>query len=270
MNSSKILQSDFLDLLFENRNKEYGAYELRRTYDSRVKKSLVITGLLVGLAFGGTALAGAFSGKHDDHLQVREVTLAAADDKKPEPEKIPEKKPEQQQVKTEKVLPPVIAEDNLVTEPPPSQDDISKARIDNFKQDGIDDPEGPAPEKIDNHTEIIEQRKDPEPDIYTDVQVPAKFNGNWIRFLETNLNANVPVDNSAPAGRYSVIIRFVVDKDGNVSDLAPVTNMGYGMEAEAIRALKKTSQQWQPAIQNDHKVKAYYQQTITFVVEEGS
>jgi len=49
----------------------------------------------------------------------------------------------------------------------------------------------------------------------------------------------VPVENAAPAGHYSVVIRFVVDKEGNVSDIEALTNHGYGMEQEAIRAIKK-------------------------------
>jgi len=59
--------------------------------------------------------------------------------------------------------------------------------------------------------------------------VPAKFEGNWIRFLQKNLNANVPVDNGAGPGRYSVVIQFVVDKEGNVSDIKALNNHGYGV-----------------------------------------
>ena len=63
--------------------------------------------------------------------------------------------------------------------------------------------------------------------------------GNWGRFLERNLNAEVPVDNGAPEGSYTVIIQFVVDTDGSISDIKALTNHGYGLEQEAIRVIKK-------------------------------
>jgi len=85
--------------------------------------------------------------------------------------------------------------------------------------------------------------------------------------LERNLNANIPVDNGAPVGRYSVVVQFVVDKEGNVSDIQALTNHGYGLEEEAIRVIKKAPK-WEPAIQNGIKVKAYRRQVITFDVNE--
>jgi len=69
--------------------------------------------------------------------------------------------------------------------------------------------------------------------------VDAKFTGNWKTFLERNLNANIPVDNAAPAENYTIDVQFVVDTNGIVSDIKPLTNLGYGMEQEAVRVLKK-------------------------------
>jgi protein TonB len=100
------------------------------------------------------------------------------------------------------------------------------------------------------------------------VEVPAKFVGNWQNFLRKNLNAEIPVNNGAGPGRYSVVVQFVVDKEGNVSEIKPLTNHGYGVEEEAVRVLKKATK-WEPAIQNGYPVKAYHRQIITFeVVEE--
>jgi protein TonB len=75
------------------------------------------------------------------------------------------------------------------------------------------------------------------------------------------------VDNGAPAGRYSVVVQFVVDKEGNVSDIETLTHHGYGLEEEAVRVLKKATK-WEPAIQNGIKVKAYRRQVITFEVND--
>ena len=74
------------------------------------------------------------------------------------------------------------------------------------------------------------------------------------------------MNNDAPAGSYTVIIQFVVDMDGSISDIKALTNHGYGLEQEAIRVIKKATK-WEPAFQNGRHVKAYRKQPITFRVE---
>jgi Gram-negative bacterial TonB protein C-terminal len=104
--------------------------------------------------------------------------------------------------------------------------------------------------------------------IFEKVEIEAAFPGGddaWRRFLEQNLNAIVPVDNGAPPGNYTVIIQFVVDKEGKLSDIKALTQHGYGMEAELIRLLKK-SPHWNPARQDGRFVKAYRKQPVTFSV----
>ncbi|MBL0152916.1 MAG: energy transducer TonB [Chitinophagaceae bacterium] len=269
MDKTRILQADFLDIVFDNRNKDYGAYELRRSYPERVKQSLLIAVLFFALIFGGSALAGAFKNKDHGQLQVREVTLNSAEleKKEPEPIKQPEKKQDPPEVKSEKLVPPTIAPDEDVPEPPPSQDDLKNAKIDDIKRDGIDDVGITDPAPPDDKKGIIDTPVPKEDNtIYVDVQVPAKFNGNWKRFLESNLRPEVPIDNGAPEGSYSVVVRFVVDKEGNVSEIQPMTSNGYGMEDEARRVLQKASKMWDPAVANGYIVKAYHKQTITFVV----
>ena len=85
------------------------------------------------------------------------------------------------------------------------------------------------------------------------------------KFLLKNLNPQTPIDNEAPSGNYTVLIQFVVDIDGTVSDIKALTNLGYGLEQEAIRVLKKAAK-WKPAIQDGRQVKAYRKQAITFQV----
>lgn len=102
------------------------------------------------------------------------------------------------------------------------------------------------------------------------VEVEASFPGGeaaWHKFLERNLNGDVPVKKKAPAGQYTVILQFVVDKLGNVSAITPLTNIGYGMEEEVIRVLR-LSPHWIPAQQSGRKVKAYRKQPVTFWIEE--
>ncbi len=98
----------------------------------------------------------------------------------------------------------------------------------------------------------------------------AKFPGGpkaWENFLRANLNASVPVDNGAPAGRYTVQVQFIVDKEGKASEFKALTKWGYGMEQEVIRVLKKSGD-WEPATMMGGKlVKAYRKQPITFFTE---
>ena len=57
MEANKILSADVLDLIFENKNKDYGAYDLRKTYNRRITRALIITGSVALLALLGSVLA---------------------------------------------------------------------------------------------------------------------------------------------------------------------------------------------------------------------
>lgn len=89
----------------------------------------------------------------------------------------------------------------------------------------------------------------------------------WKKFLERNLDPDVPVRNRASAGTYTVIVQFVVDKEGRITDIKPLTKFGFGMEEEVIRILRK-SPKWVPAIQFGRNVKAYRRQPVTFMVSK--
>lgn len=102
------------------------------------------------------------------------------------------------------------------------------------------------------------------------VEKEAYFIGGdkaWTQFLGENINSKVPIKKKAPAGTYSVIIQFIVRTDGSVSDIEPLTHLGYGMEEEVMRVIKK-SPQWVPAVQDGKKVNAYRKQPITFRIDE--
>ena len=89
MEINKILSSDILDLVFEDRNKAYGAYELRKTYKKRLTIALLCTAAVAILALGGSLLASSLK-KNEGKIQVRELTL---EDLKQEEEKKPEPPP---------------------------------------------------------------------------------------------------------------------------------------------------------------------------------
>jgi protein TonB len=266
MNTNNILSASILDLVFDDRNKEYGAYELRKTYPRRITKALLITGAIAVLVFAGAALANSLKPKQAGGLAIRQVILETIPDQKdpiPPPE---QKNPEPVQMKTQAFTTLRIVNEKDV-DPPPTQTDLVDSKISDVTQDGTKDVGIVETNVIDKGKDIIEPPKTKESDDPIFVELQAKFIGNWEKFLIRNLNANVPAENGAPAGSYRVVIQFVVDKEGNVSDIKPLTSLGYGMEQEAVRVLKKATK-WEPGIQNGYAVKSYRSQPITFVVEE--
>jgi protein TonB len=76
----------------------------------------------------------------------------------------------------------------------------------------------------------------------------------------------VPLESKAPKGKYNVKLQFVVGLDGSIRDIKALTQVGYGMEDEAIRLLK-SSPQWTPAMQNNRQVQAYKSVDIIFHVK---
>ena len=124
----------------------------------------------------------------------------------------------------------------------------------------------------DKGTQVVEVpvKKVDEDFTFTKVEIEASYPGGqgaWGNYLRKNLNAQVASDGGATPGSYTVIVRFIVAKDGTISDVTPETNVGYGMEAEAVRAIKK-GPKWTPAQQNGNIVKAYRRQPITFIVSD--
>lgn len=107
--------------------------------------------------------------------------------------------------------------------------------------------------------------------IFDKVEIEPFFPGGaakWRQYIERNLDAAAPVRKKAPTGVYTVVVQFVVDREGNISDVKALTNHGYGMEEEAIRVIK-SGPRWQPAMQSGQVVKAYKKQPITFIVGKG-
>ncbi|MBI5371436.1 MAG: N-acetylmuramoyl-L-alanine amidase [Sphingobacteriales bacterium] len=119
--------------------------------------------------------------------------------------------------------------------------------------------------------EIKEADKPESGKVFDKVEIEAAFPGGadaWRKYLERNLDGQVPLKNKAPKGVYTVIVQFIVNTDGSISDTRALTHHGYGMEEEAIRVIRK-GPKWLPAIQNGRQVVAYRKQPITFVADNG-
>lgn len=105
--------------------------------------------------------------------------------------------------------------------------------------------------------------------IYRNVEVEAGFPGGeeaWKDYLRKNLNPDVAVDLGAAEETYTIVVKFVIDMEGNICDVAAENNPGYGISEEVIRVIR-SSPKWTPAIQNGRNVNAYRRQPVTFIVE---
>jgi len=106
--------------------------------------------------------------------------------------------------------------------------------------------------------------------IFTLVEVESGYVGGlgaWRQYLQNNLNTDVPGANGAPKGKYTVVVRFIVAKDGTISNVVAETKHGFGMEKESVRVIINSGK-WTPAIQNGRNVTSYKLQPITWVVSE--
>jgi len=271
MDNKQILTASLLDLVFDCRNKDYGAYELRAHYNRRVRKALLITGALIGITLTSLSLAHKWTPSEASRPIAEIVQLIELPPKEniPEPPKEQAATHQSEPVKAEILSTPRIVREEEVEQPMATATELDSAVIGFERRNGeIDDHQALIdPESsVGQNKGISEKKSEPEGPLLT-VEVQAKFSGNWEKFLLRNLNGNVPVDNGAGPGRYQVVVQFIVDIDGSVSDIRPLSKAGYGMEEEAIRVLKKATK-WEPAIQNGHPVKAFRRQPITFLVNE--
>jgi protein TonB len=169
--------------------------------------------------------------------------------------------------------PPKIVKDEEVKEPPPPIEKVVVSKIGDVNKEGTVDQGIVAAPVVANPGPSIAVEKKPEEDydkIFTVVQVPAAFPGGqaaWTKYLTRNLNADIPSQNGAPTGSYTVIVTFIVDKQGVISDVSAENDPGYGTKDEAIRVIKR-GPNWTPAIQNGRNVIARHRQSITFQVAD--
>jgi protein TonB len=272
MDSNKILNADILDIVFEGKNKEYGAYDLRKTYNKRLTTALIITASIFLLIFVVSVLASVLQKKDDAVVEIKDLTLSQAkkEEKLPPPPPPPPKLPPPPKIETIKFTPPKIVKDEEVKpeEKPPDIDKIQDTKIAVNTQEGVKDQGIVAPPVQDAGNVVAAPPDDNQ--IFTKVEQEATFPGGpdgWRRYLQRNLKGNVPVENNAPAGMYQVMVQFIVSKDGSISNVEALTSYGYGMEEEAVRAIK-TGPKWTPGLQNGRYVNSIRRQPITFQVEE--
>jgi protein TonB len=275
MEVNKILNADVLDIIFEGRNKEYGAYQLRKTYNKRLTIALISMAALCVLMFGGYFLSNALG--NDDtvkklnaqDVQLEEVKQEEKREEPPPPP--PPKPPDPPKVEMTKFTPPKIVKDEEVKEEekPPEVEKLEETKIDVVNQEGVKDEGIVAPPVEDAGKGVVEAPKKVEEDwdkTFTKVEIESDYPGGaaaWQRYLNRNLRyPQEAIDNEIQG---TIVVQFIVDKEGVVSDVEAISGPKE-LRDEAVRVIKKSGK-WTPAVQNGRQVKSYKKQPIVFRLE---
>ncbi len=273
MEANKILTADILDIVFEGRNKEYGAYELRRGYRKRLIIALSSLVVLFVLFLAGYLIATKMSPADETKaIVVQEVQLEEIkqEEKEEPPPPPPPAPPPPPKVEVAKFTPPVIVKDEDVKEDekPPEVEKLEETRIDVFNQEGIKD-EGIIAPPVDDGKGVVEAPKRDNTDYdqtFTKVEIESSYPGGpgaWARYLNKTLRYPQEAQDNEIQG--TVVVQFIVDKAGTVTDVEAVQGPNE-LRDEAVRVIKRSGK-WTPAVQNGRQVKSYKKQPIVFRLE---
>lgn len=274
MEASKIPDADLIDLVFEGRNKAYGAYQLRKNYHRRVWIALAITGSFTAFLFFSLYISDSLSRNQKAAIEVKEIVIEEIEEKEQlnEPPPPPAQKQEVPKVEVTRFTIPVVVNDDEVKDEdiPPVVTDLEGAKIAAVSETGGIDERIiiPPPDLTEGEGMLLDPEPEDENTVHIKVEVDAAFPGGinaWKNYLQKNLSNKVPMTKGAPPGFYTVVIQFIVDRHGNISDVKGLTSQGYGMEEEAVRVIRQ-GPKWTPAIQKGRSVSAYRKQPITFMI----
>ncbi len=269
MDLNKILKTDYLDLIYEGRNKTYGSYELRRNYPKRVGRALMALAA-IGIAVTAYGVISNRPVKIVDKPKLKPVEMAMVEPPPIEPNKPPPPPPPAEPpppVKpTVKFTPPVIKKDEEVKEEekPPEVKELKEAAAGVKTEAG--DVNGIDPGIVDKPgtgTGVVEAPPPP-PAVFTSVEQMPAFNGDVQAWLANNVNYPDAAREAGIEGR--VVIKFVVSEDGSVTEALVERGVNAALDAEALRAVKKMPK-WNPGKQNGKAVKVYFRVPVKFALE---
>jgi len=271
-----ILKPEWLDVVFNDRNKAYGAYELRKNNPKNTAKALFITLVLFILAVSMPTIINKIKGfipKPKEKIKIEEVVLAQPpplNEKEPPPPPPPSPEPQKPKVDQVRFPPPVVKPDEQVREKdPPSQEDLKVAdpgtkdiKGDPTQTVRIDEPVGNAPVSA----AVVESNPN---EIFTSVEVLPAFPGGmeaFGKYLGRALRYPSVAQENGVQGRVNVT--FVVERDGSLTDIKPIgRQLGSGLEEEAVRVLK-SAPKWTPGRQNGRPVRVQYTVPIVFTLAD--
>ncbi len=276
LTTQQILSASFNDIVFQDRNKGYGAYLLRKEYHLHMRWAI---GVMAGICLAAFAFyfMGLLSG---NKKIVREYNPGPVTLIQPAIPSIPLPPPPSppapnvpQNFRTEIFTPPVIVHDEISPENmPPEHDILTGAKIGLVKSAGDNMGSVVAPpSESKGIVEVVAPKllEDNPSKVWTKVEYPAEFPGGqaeWTRYLQKNLRyPEAAIENGTQA---VVRVQFIVDKEGNISEVVALNDPGDGLAEEAVRIIKK-GPKWRSAEQNGSKVIYRNIQAITFRINGG-
>ncbi|MDR1707870.1 energy transducer TonB [Dysgonomonas sp.] len=268
----KLNSSEWCDVVFEGKNKQYGAYRLRQSSSKRH-----IVAFLVILLFAGivSALPGLISeikkltqNQQENIDETFELSNIPVDQEIPEENKImQETAPPPPPLKTTvQFVPPTIAKDEEVSDKDvmKSQDEIQESKI----QISVASVQGTSDKGVDiaelrEHKVIVEEKPVEEKPFVTVEQMPT-FPGGEVemqKFIRDNLRYPVVAQEAGIQGR--VTLRFVVSKTGAIENVTVVRGIDPSCDKEAVRVVQSMPK-WIPGKQNGLNVPVYFNLPIQF------
>lgn len=280
-----LTSAEWRDLIFADKNKEFGAYQLRKASDKRHNMAFLY--MLIGLAVI-VVLTIAYS-KYSDYRaeqkalelqEQREKMMAAALEQAEE--EAPEEEPEEQKFEQPEIeVPQEVLATVQVTQIAIVEADKVKNEVmdmDTQKEDntarGVVNQEGS--DDADKFKAVQEQVvvKEPEPEvkhkedeIFVAVEQQAEFPGGQaalMKWLGNNIRYPESAQQNDIQGR--VIVKFVVEKDGSIGQATIAKGVDRDLDREAIRVVKKMPK-WQPGKNNGVAVRSYFTLPVTFKLQ---
>lgn len=261
MSKQKVITAPMDEIVFEHRNKAYGAYYLRKLYNKHVTRSLLlaITILIVGLAY--PLASSYYAQKRSKYLEksatAEFINMDRPKEEAPPPPPPPPPPPEALEQKV-KFVAPVVTTDEVVETPDIfNQDDLNKKTVNEAVAVA---EEVTTKEAVQEVIEVEESKKE----IFTIVEEMPSFPGGpseLQKYLATNISYPQSATENGIQG--TVYVSFVVDSKGNVTDVKVLRGIGGGCDEEAIRVVKAMPQ-WHPGKQNGKNVRVLYNMPIYF------
>ncbi|MEY2829800.1 MAG: hypothetical protein RIQ33_1658 [Bacteroidota bacterium] len=265
MDINNIKNADLNDIVFDGRNKNYGAYLLRKVYDKHVVRGFIISFFTFVLCLGGPVIwekikpTAVIEKPKASLVDLADIKAPPPVDKTPPPPPPPPPPPLKATIK---FTPPVIKKDEEVHEDPPKQEEVQKVVISNKTQEGTTD----GPEQLVTDPNIGKE-VDAKPTILLFAeQMPAypggeEKMGEWI---SENLKYPTRARDNTTEGK--VILQFVVTETGAINDIKVIRDIGDGCGQAAIDVVKKMKS-WNPGKQNGKAVAVQFTLPIQFSLQ---
>ncbi|MDI9256612.1 MULTISPECIES: energy transducer TonB [Flavobacterium] len=248
----------WIDIVFEGRNKAYGAYELRQENPKVTMRSLLIGALIFSFAVASPLIISLIPEGNDDEANMdKKIVTVKLPPKEEQPKDLPPPPPPPPKVDQVKFVKPVVAKTEEVTEEPPKIEEIKDKKLGDETIKG--DPDAPLTiEPVGNGPSVVEEDNN----IYNTagIEVKPDFPGGLEKFYKfVGKNFQVPEEEGLKG---KIFVTFVVEKDGSLTDIKVIRDIGYGTGKEAIRVLKSCPK-WNPGEQNGKKVRVLYSLPIS-------